>query len=74
VNAVARHHAFCVIRSRRRRASGPADKVDVTAADGWLTLKGRVKHQSDSDAAFAAVSGLPGVGGITNRIEVVTAG
>jgi len=55
-------------------ADVPADKVDVTAADGWLTLKGRFKHQSDSDAAFAAVSGLPVVGGITNRIEVVTAG
>jgi osmotically-inducible protein OsmY len=52
----------------------PADYVDVTVADGWLTLKGRVKHQSESNAAFEAVSGLPGVGGITNRIEVVTAG
>lgn len=55
-------------------ADVPADKGDVTAADGWLTLKGRVKHQSKSDAAFAAVSRLPVVGGITNRIEVVTPG
>jgi osmotically-inducible protein OsmY len=52
----------------------PGDNVDVTVADGWLTLKGRVKHQSESNAAFEAVSDLPGVGGITNRIEVVTAG
>jgi osmotically-inducible protein OsmY len=52
----------------------PADTVDVTVADRWLTLKGRVKHQSESNAAFEAVSDLPGVGGITNRIEVVTAG
>lgn len=52
----------------------PADFVDVTAADGWLTLKGQVSHQSESDAAFEAVSGLPGVGGITNEIRVVTAG
>jgi osmotically-inducible protein OsmY len=52
----------------------PADDVDVTVADGWLTLTGRVKYQSQSNAAFEAISGLPGVGGITNRIEVVTAG
>jgi osmotically-inducible protein OsmY len=52
----------------------PADHLDVRVADGWLTLSGRVKHQSESNAAFEAVSGLPGVGGITNRIEVVTAG
>jgi osmotically-inducible protein OsmY len=52
----------------------PADYVDVTVSDGWLTLKGRFKHQSESNAAFEAVSGLPGVGGITNLIEVVTAG
>jgi osmotically-inducible protein OsmY len=50
------------------------ESVDVNVADGWLTLKGRVKHQSESDAAFEAVSELPGVGGVTNRIVVVTAG
>ena len=52
----------------------PDDRIDVTVADGWLTLKGVVKHQLESDAAFEAVSGLPGVGGITNEIKVVTAG
>jgi osmotically-inducible protein OsmY len=52
----------------------PSDHVDVSVTDGWLTLTGRVKHQSESNAAFEAVTGLPGVGGITNRIEVVTAG
>jgi hypothetical protein len=30
--------------------------------------------QSDSDAAFATVSRLAGVGGITNEIKVITAG
>ncbi len=55
-------------------AAVPPDRVDVGVADGWLTLKGEVKHQEDSDAAFAAVSGLPGVGGITNEIKVITAG
>ena len=52
----------------------PADRIDVTVANGWLTLKGEVKHQSENDAAFASVRGLPGIGGITNEIKVVTAG
>ena len=52
----------------------PADRVDVAVADGWLTLKGEVKEQSESDAAFSAVAGVAGVGGITNEIKVVTAG
>jgi osmotically-inducible protein OsmY len=56
------------------RADVPADMVDVSVHSGWLTLKGQVKHQEESDAAFEAVSGLPGVGGITNEIKVVTAG
>jgi osmotically-inducible protein OsmY len=52
----------------------PADRVDVKVDSAWLTLKGQVRHQSDSDAAFAAVSAVPGVGGITNEIKVITAG
>ena len=52
----------------------PADQIDVSVNAGWLTLRGQVKHQSDSNAAFEAVSPLPGVGGITNEIKVVTAG
>jgi osmotically-inducible protein OsmY len=50
------------------------DTVDVTVANGWLTLSGRVKHQYESNAAFEAVAGLQHVGGITNKIQVVTAG
>jgi len=52
----------------------PIDRVDVSVSDGWLTLKGEVEDQSASDAAFAAVRELPGVGGITNEIKVITAG
>jgi osmotically-inducible protein OsmY len=55
-------------------ADAPADRVDVTVADGWLTLKGEVKHQYETDAAFEAVRRLRGVGGITNKIKVITAG
>jgi osmotically-inducible protein OsmY len=52
----------------------PIDQINVTVANGWLTLTGRVKLQSQSNAAFETVSELPGLGGITNRIEVMTAG
>ena len=48
--------------------------VDVTVANRWTTLRGEVTHQRDSDAAFAAASGTAGVGGITNRITVVSPG
>ena len=71
------HFQDAEIRGAALRALSSArvpEAVDVNVADGWLTLKGRVKRQSESDAAFEAVSGLPGVGGITNRIVVVTAG
>ena len=52
----------------------PAERVDVAVSDGWLTLKGEVKEQAASDAAFAAVADLAGVGGVTNAIKVITAG
>jgi osmotically-inducible protein OsmY len=52
----------------------PAETIDVTVADGWITLKGRVKRQSESNAAFDAVSQLNREGGVTNKIQVVTAG
>jgi len=52
----------------------PSERVDVFVSDGWLTLEGEVEDQAVSDAAFAAVSELPGVGGITNDIRVITAG
>jgi osmotically-inducible protein OsmY len=52
----------------------PHEEIDAKVANGWLTLTGRVKRQSESNAAFEAVSGVHGVGGITNKIEVTTAG
>jgi osmotically-inducible protein OsmY len=52
----------------------PEDRIDVSVDSGWLTLKGEVKHQADSNAAFEVASRTPGLGGITNRIVVVTAG
>ncbi len=51
----------------------PADHIDVHVTSAWLTLKGNVRHQEENDAAFAAVSRLAGVGGITNEIKVISA-
>ncbi len=52
----------------------PAERIEATVSNGWLTLKGDVKHQYETDVAFEAVQGLPGLGGITNKITVITAG
>lgn len=52
----------------------PDDRIDVSVDAGWLTLKGEVKRQSESNAAFEIAAQIPGVGGITNEIKVVTAG
>ena len=49
----------------------PDDRIDVTVTAGWVTLRGEVKHQQDSNAAFDAVSRISGVGGITNEIKVI---
>jgi osmotically-inducible protein OsmY len=51
----------------------PEQAIDVLVEDRWVTLKGEVRHQHESDAAFEDVSKLEGVGGITNAIQVVTA-
>lgn len=52
----------------------PDERIEANVSNGWLTLKGDVRHQYESDAAFEAVRGLPGLGGITNKITVITAG
>ena len=54
-------------------AEVPDDAIDVKVTAGWVTLKGEVRHQFESDAAFDDVARLQGVGGITNTIRVVTA-
>lgn len=56
----------------------PDERIEVKVTNAWLTLKGDVKHQYESNAAFEAVSGIvsgiAGVGGITNAIRVISAG
>jgi osmotically-inducible protein OsmY len=49
----------------------PSAALDVHVVDGWLTLKGQVDYQYQSDYAFDDVSRLFGILGITNEIKVV---
>jgi osmotically-inducible protein OsmY len=51
-------------------AEVPAESVDVTVDGGWVTLKGDVSFQFESDAAYDDVSSLYGVVGVTNEISV----
>jgi osmotically-inducible protein OsmY len=48
----------------------PSDTVDVSVQDGWITLKGDVSYQFQSDAAYDDVASLYGVYGVTNEIKV----
>jgi osmotically-inducible protein OsmY len=48
----------------------PSDFVDVKVDDGWVTLKGNVSYQFESDAAYDDVASLYGVVGVTNEITV----
>jgi osmotically-inducible protein OsmY len=54
-------------------ANIPPDSIDISVGAGWVTLEGEVRHQFQSDAAFDDVASTKGVGGITNKIKVVTA-
>jgi osmotically-inducible protein OsmY len=48
----------------------PSDFVDVKVDGGWVTLKGNVGYQFESDAAYGDVASLYGVLGVTNEIVV----
>ncbi len=51
-------------------AEVPSDSIDVKVHDGWVTLKGDVSFQFQSDAVYDGVSRLSGVAGVTNGIKV----
>jgi osmotically-inducible protein OsmY len=48
----------------------PANQVQVTVRDGWLTLEGEVDREFERQAAEDAVCSHPGVAGIINLIAV----
>jgi osmotically-inducible protein OsmY len=51
----------------------PADYIDVSVKDGWVTLRGEIDHQYESDYAFDRVASLRGVTGVTNHLKVTQA-
>jgi osmotically-inducible protein OsmY len=48
----------------------PSDSVDVRVHDGWVTLRGNVRYQYQSNAAYEDVARLYGVVDVTNEIKV----
>jgi osmotically-inducible protein OsmY len=48
----------------------PADAIEVTVADGWITLGGQVEWQFQRKAAEEAVRKLSGVIGVVNRLTI----
>ena len=48
----------------------PLDRLDVTVAKGWVTLKGEVEWQYQKEDAERVVRRLTGVKGVTNLITV----
>lgn len=48
----------------------PADEIQITVSDGWVTLKGEVEWQYQKEDAERIVSRLWGVKGVTNLINV----
>jgi osmotically-inducible protein OsmY len=50
-----------------------AGYLDVKVKDGWVTLKGDVDYQFQSDRAFDHATSLYGVTGVTNEIKVTQA-
>jgi osmotically-inducible protein OsmY len=53
-------------------AEVPAESVDVDVREGWVTLRGHVEYQFESDAAFDDVASLYGVVGVSNDVRVRT--
>ena len=59
------------LQSIARDTEAPAELIDVKVEDGWVTLRGTVNWQFQSDAAYEDVANLFGVIGITNDIRVI---
>ncbi len=62
--------AAAVLGALRWDAAIPADKVDVTVSQGWVTLKGEVDHYFQKRDAEPAIDRLSGVRGVSNLLTV----
>jgi osmotically-inducible protein OsmY len=62
--------AKAVVRALEWDLVVPADKIDVTVSNGWVTLKGEVEWHYQKLDAERVVRRLTGVTGVTNLITV----
>jgi osmotically-inducible protein OsmY len=62
--------AQSLVSALRFNVSVPADKIQVTVENGWVTLDGEVEWQYQKTTAENSIKYMMGVTGITNRIEV----
>ena len=49
----------------------PADRIETTVSDAWVTLEGSVDYWSEREEAERAILHLAGVRGVTNAIGVL---
>jgi len=62
--------AAAVVNAIKWDASIPANKVDVTVSQGWVTLKGEVEYYFQKIDAERAARRIAGVKGVSNLIAV----
>jgi osmotically-inducible protein OsmY len=62
--------AEAAVRALEWNTVVPADRIQVTVSNGWITLEGDVEWQYERDAAERSVRNLAGVKGVTNLIKV----
>jgi osmotically-inducible protein OsmY len=62
--------AAAVVRALEADASLGPEKLDVTVANGWVTLDGEVEWQFRKEDAERVARRITGVKGVTNRIKV----
>jgi osmotically-inducible protein OsmY len=62
--------AKAVLNALKWDAGIPANKLDVTVSQGWVTLKGEVAYAFQKIDAERAIRHLSGIRGITNLIVV----
>lgn len=48
----------------------PAENIHSTVSKGWVTLEGNVEYYRERNDAERAISHLPGVRGVSNKIQV----
>jgi osmotically-inducible protein OsmY len=61
--------ARSVVQTLKWTVHVPDEAVEVTVADGWVTLKGEVPWQYQKDEAEQAIHRLVGIKGLTNLIR-----